>query len=576
MASLLDYEYFLDKSNFYTKSEVSETYGKSFAKNIASSLVLKNESTFLEYKNEDTILVNKQENKMVSKKLIHDLLADEGMYRYLQTNLSNDLGIAVRIDYIIDRDSVASIKLTRKEFIEALNQMSQELSQQELMRSAVVKSSWLLYSCEQRYRNSHHTIFINESCLNIPVPYLLKILSCSEIDFDKFIRGDITFGYAKEILAYALVDFVERERILIKYVLPDNVISRYENIKNYSLIDFESINKNRTKNDLNEYGESIIDQIEISDSLREYLDAEINPSYSNLEKAIYYYIKLCEVFSLDDNYYLGASSLLHEEHEDVSNINKKDKSNNKVTMYDFLTLYASILSDLKIDYTLNQNLMNGGETGNRLLSFKYGEYLVTISSLATPEQSDITNVKISDKLVNISSINKNKVTKAKFKELTEKIYIEILEKNEDKKTFSESLSAYRKTIAFEDTSIIDKIYILLKEIIKSNLKGLEIVGYIKKLFNTLFKGNKNIKINVLAKKNEELSYLTPIVIISIFDSEYHYIIVDNTLDDSLKSVSMEELTSLLSENKYYYIDNNTGVVPIIPGISRYVGDKIVR
>lgn len=577
MSKSFDYEKFLDRNLFYTHEEVANEYGHSIKKNIASSLVLKSEDLFLEYKNNDLIEVDEFEHKSVSRKLIHDLLSDEGMYRYLQNNLSNDLGIAARIDYIIDIKSVASIKLTRREFIEALNQMSGELSQHELMRSAVIRSSWVLFSCEQRYRNTLHKTFINDSCLDIPASVLIRILSCSEDEFNKFINGDINFGYAKEILAYALVDFVERERILIKYVFPKNVIDRYENIKNYSLIDFESINKNRIKNDLNEYGESIIDKIELSSELKEYLNAEIADTYSNLEKAIYYYIKLCEVFSLDDNYYLSTSQSLLEEHTNTDNINSKTPSNNKVAMYDFLSIYASLLSELKIDFTLNQTLMNGGEVGSNLLTFKYGEYLVSISSLANPSESDLTNVKINDRLTNITSINKNKVTKAKFKELTDRIYKDIQNKRTDKKTFQESLAAYKQTLSYSKMPITDKIYILLKEITRTDLKGLELSGYTKKLFSSLFKGNKNIAINILAKKVDNSTYLTPVIIVSYLGLEYHYLVVDKSIENSLRSASLDELTSLLSENKYYYIDSkNVPSSTEIPGISRYVGDKIVR
>lgn len=577
MSKSFDYEKFLDRNLFYTHEEVANEYGHSIKKNIASSLVLKSEDLFLEYKNNDLIEVDELEHKSVSKKLIHDLLSDEGMYRYLQNNLSNDLGIAARIDYIIDLKSVASIKLTRREFIEALNQMNGELSQHELMRSAVIRSSWVLFSCEQRYRNTLHRTFINDSCLDIPASVLIRILSCREDEFNKFINGDINFGYAKEILAYALVDFVERERILIKYVFPKNVIDRYENIKNYSLIDFESINKNRIKNDLNEYGESIIDKIELSSELKSYLNAEIDETYSNLEKAIYYYIKLCEVFSLDDNYYLSTSQSLLEEHTSTDNINSKTPSNNKVAMYDFLSIYASILNELKIDFTLNQTLMNGGEVGSNLLTFKYGEYLVSISSLANPSESDLTNVKINDRLTNITSINKNKVTKAKFKELTERIYKDILSKRTDKKTFQESLAAYKQTLSYSKMPITDKIYILLKEITRTDLKGLELSGYTKKLFSSLFKGNKNIAINILAKRVDNSTYLTPVIIVSYLGLEYHYLVVDKSIENSLRSVSLDELTSLLSDNKYYYIDSkNVPSTTEIPGISRYVGDKIVR
>lgn len=573
MSIIVEYEKLLDKDVFYTHEEVKKQYGQSISKNIALSLVVKDEKIFLEYKEKDLIVINASENKRVSKKLIHDLLNDEGMYKYLLLNLNNDLGVAARIDFIIDQESIGSIKITRREFINALNQISDELSRKEQMRCAFIKSSWKQFSCEQRYRNTTYQLFVDNTSLEIPVNTLIRIFTLSDENFKSFLTGNLSFGYAKEILAYALVDFIERERILIKYDFPNNLIERYENIKNYSLIDFESLNKNLIKNDLDENGESIIGKITISDELREYINHDLNPRYSNLEKAIYYYIKLCEIFSLDSNYYLAMSSEILEINQNIDNIKTKNLSNNEISLYAFLTIFASLISELNIDFTLSQSLMNGEDLGKAKLTFRYGEYLVAINSLVTPEKSDFINVKVNDKIINLISINNNKVTNKKFAELRDKVYEDIRRKRENRKSFQESLVAYRDTFKYSKINIQDKLYILLKEITRTNLKGLDMVGYEKKLFKALFANNSNVAINILAKKNGEEEYLTPVTIVSILDIEYHYLVVDETNQDILRSVSLDELISLLSDNCYYYIDDKENS---IPGVSRYVGDKIVR
>lgn len=573
MSIIVEYEKLLDKDVFYTREEVEKQYGQSIKKNIALSLVVKDEKIFLEYKEKDLIVINESENKRVSKKLIHDLLNDEGMYKYLLLNLNNDLGVAARIDFIIDQESIVSIKITRKEFINALNQINDELSRKEQMRSAIIKSSWRQFSCEQRYRNATYNLFIDNTSLEIPVNTLIRIFTLSDENFKSFLAGNISFGYAKEILAYALVDFIERERILIKYDFPDNLIERYENIKNFSLIDFESLNKNLNKNDLDENGESIIGKITISDELREYLNHDLNPRYSNLEKAIYFYIKLCEIFSLDSNYYLAMSQEILEINQNIENIKSKNLSNNDISLYAFLTIFASLISELNIDFTLAQSLMNGEDLGKAKLTFRYGEYLVAINSLVTPEKSDFINVKVKDKIINLISINNNNITNKKFTELRNKVYEDIKRKRENRKSFQESLASYRDTFKYSKIDIQDKLYILLKEITRTNLKGLDMVGYEKKLFRALFANNSNVAINILAKKNGEEEYLTPVTVVSIRDIDYHYLVVDETNQDILRSVSLDELISLLSNNCYYYIDNKENS---IPGVSRYVGDKIVR
>ena len=324
---------------------------------------------------------------------------------------------------------------------------------------------------------------------------------------------------------------------------------------------------------MDENGESIIGKITISDELREYLNHDLNPRYSNLEKAIYFYIKLCEIFSLDSNYYLAMSPEILEINQNIENIKSKNLSNNDISLYAFLTIFASLISELNIDFTLAQSLMNGEDLGKAKLTFRYGEYLVAINSLVTPEKSDFINVKVNDKIINLISINNNKVTNKKFAELRDKVYEDIRRERENRKSFQESLVSYRDTFKYSKINIQDKLYILLKEITSTNLKGLDMVGYEKKLFKALFANNSNVAINILAKKNGEEEYLTPVTIVSILDIEYHYLVVDETNQDILRSVSLDELISLLSDNCYYYIDDKESS---IPGVSRYVGDKIVR
>ena len=200
MSIIVEYEKLLDKDVFYTREEVEKQYGQSIKKNIALSLVVKDEKIFLEYKEKDLIVINESENKRVSKKLIHDLLNDEGMYKYLLLNLNNDLGVAARIDFIIDQESIVSIKITRKEFINALNQINDELSRKEQMRSAIIKSSWRQFSCEQRYRNATYNLFIDNTSLEIPVNTLIRIFTLSDENFKSFLAGNISFGYALSLI----------------------------------------------------------------------------------------------------------------------------------------------------------------------------------------------------------------------------------------------------------------------------------------------------------------------------------------------------------------------------------------
>lgn len=567
----MQYETFLPTDAFWTLDEIVKEYGSTYKRNFEKSLVLKDEKLFNQYKNEELISISIQdEQKNISKKLIHDMLSQEGMYKYLQTNLDNSLGFALRIDYIVDKDTFVSIKITRAELIEALNVISDELSQKEKMRSAVIKNSLHLFSCQQKYRNYTHNCYIDGNVINVSATSLINILTLDDNTFNSFISGEIKFEYPKEYLAYALVDFVERERIFIKYVLPDHVYKRYKDIKNFSLIDFESLNKNRVKNDINEDGESILDKIEISDELMNKLDEQKDQKYSKLELVIYYYIKLCEILTFNKNYYLTQSLEIPNDEFDI--ISKITPDNNEVTTYEFLLLFAKILSNNNINFSFDQTIFAGIINGSHKLTFKYGEYLVALNSLDQIGKSDLTNVKVNDKLSNLVCFNKNETTRKKFNELTEKIYKDIIAKKDNQEKFRQAVNRYKNLYRYTETSIREKLYLLLKEICRTDLKGLQIISYEKKIFDNMFKNNPNIGINFICSLDENNSYIKPISIVSALENGvYNYFVIDGSKNNHPEFFTTDELIEMFETKTYLYLDDNT-----LPGIEKTVGEVYAR
>lgn len=575
MRKSFPYEKFLNNDNFYTHEEIENEFGSRLNSSFASSLIIKNEDLFLSYKNcnvlEDIIIVKLKDEKRVNKKLIHDILSDEGMYRYIQTNLDNSLGIILKIHYVIDDSSYDSIILTRAELINAINQIVDELSQKEKMRFAMIESIARTYSCEQKYNNYKHEVIVDGTILEVPASILLKLLTCDEVTFEKFLNGIENFGYDKECLTYSLVDFVSRERILEKYSFPESVNKRYESIRSYKLIDFESLNHNRIKNDIGKDGESVIDKVTLSEELLTYLNEGIDKTYSNLEKVIYYYIKLCEALTYDENYFSSEAASILSIHESTDNINSLSLNNNQVVKYDFMVVFASILSSLQIAYTLDQNLMAGIPSSGPMLTFRYGEYLVSLNTISVPSQSDLVNVKINDEVINLVCTNKNETTKKKFKELTNRIYEDINNKREKDKTFKEALEFYKNTYVDKSVSIQERIYVLLLEITRSNLKGIDAIGYEKKLIDNLFGDSNKVVVSYLCKETRN-NYLTPVTIISINDNNgYIYFMVDHDAPSSVTKVTQTELTNILGLGGIYYVDDQK-----IPGINNSVGEKYVR
>ncbi len=540
------YEPFLSKEKFYTLDELANIYGEYIRRNCAISLVLKDEETFTKYKNEDLIEISSGEGvKSVSSKLIQDILSDSGMYKYLQTNLDNRLGIAARFDYIFDSDTIVSIKLTRYEIMEAFTKISDKLNQKEKMRLAVIKNSLDLFSCEQRYSNYTHTSYIDDEKIEIPASILLQILTMDEQSFASFINNPVSFGYKRKHLAYVLIDFIEKERIRAKYVFPEKVYMRYKSLANYQLIDFEALNKNSIRNDYTEEGKSIVDVLTINDELLEYLDKEIDKTYSTLEKSLYYYIKLCELFTSDPNFYTQdyASSR--------SDVSTKGPNDAQITPKDFIFLYAKLLDHLGVVYSFDPLF----DRREGYLSFRCGEFLMELTSFDAIAKNDLANIKVNDEIANLTCINKNAATKQKFSEKINQIYASIKTKHENAKRFSETLAEYQSNLSKRPIPLKEKVFTLLKEICRSNLTGVDIFAYEKKVFSAIFANDKRIKITFMYIENE--SGLHPVTVISIKDTGYQYFVVDQTSPEIIKPISYQSMQKMVERNDIHYIGDQT-------------------
>lgn len=556
------YEPFLNRNLFLSMDQVEEVYGNAFRITCANSLIVKDEELFTRYKNEDIVEIKTIDGVTgISKKLVHDLLSDEGMYKYVQTNLINSNGSIVRIDYIIDAETIISIKITASELLEAFNKMFEldELTQKEKMRKALIENSLKIYSFTSTYRNRIHSIYVDGKKVDIITDVFIALLSMNEETYNAFLSSEEFFGYKKEVVVYGLIDFIERERILSKYAFDDNIINRINSLKSYNKVDYESINQNRKTNDENV---NILDTFSLNSELVNELIKYVDPKYSKLEKAVYYYIRLCELLTYNKEYFI-----LNNSNVDLEEVSSK---NNEVTSIDFLLIYAKLLKDLGIYFTLEQTLVNGSEEGLGQITFKDGEYLVAVDSVANINTSDLINVKINGNIMNLYSINTNDVTRNKFKEMVERIYKNIIKQKEDRNKFEYAMATYETKFRTYDLSTKDRLYMFLKTIARPELKGIDLFGYVKRVFDNILGNNKKIGLTLLvnpSKSNEEFN-LTPIMVVSLLShGEYTYFVI-NTNDASVVQMkSQEEVKTMVDYLDYYYINS----CDAIPGLEKEEG-----
>lgn len=563
----------LPKDIFYSYSQVVREYGQSYEHFIRNSLLVKDEATFKKYKSSNLITIETLNGKKsVSKDLLLDLISYEGLYKYLITNMDNEFSLAARIDYFENGDIKDSIIINRAELSIFLLKLNMgELNTQQKIRISTLCNFTKLNSLEKKFQNDEHIAVVDGEVVSIKVSDLLKVLTMKEEEFTQFVYGKNPFAYSKEIVVYMLNDFIKRNRIMEKYHLEEYIINRYKDLEAQSIIDYESINKNLKANDDDLEGNSLIEQITINEQLYEEVFKYHKNTYSSLETAMYVYVRLCELLTYDQGYYASPKTDDVNKLEDVNNISL---TNNAVTNYEFLLLYTALLREMKIRYTLDNRLL-GGNADKASITFRSGEYLVKVDTLSDVLNSDFTNAKINAPLTGLICLNQNQISKQKFEELFYKIIKELIETKKERILFEGSLQEYHNKYARTDLSFKDKFYVLLKDIARPNLKGIDAIAYQKKVFENLFGNDDRISINFISSMiNNYKDYTyTPLTIITLkTNDEVRYYMIDPNHQNIVERISESELEEYFLSGEYAYLDE----VDEIPELELVSGVKYVR
>lgn len=439
----VNYEDFLNKDDYYREKDFLEEYGPSYSVFTANTLLVKNEDLFNRYKNSNVMSFRTQrEYSSISQDLLIDLLTNEGLYSYILKNMADSKGIILRMSLIKNGKVEDALTVTRATLAKAINKASLAIegegSGKVKMRMALLTNMSTVYSLRNNYENRLHQSFVDGEFVEIPCLDLYDFLNLSEIDYNKIINEDKdiefivdgkTYSYSKRVVVYMLIDFIESERILEKYLIPEIALERYISLYSGNIVDYESINKNEKTNDDYIDGISISDLIHLDPDFETEVLKDMNPTYSLLESAIYIYYKLCELLSYDQEFYAanqkGESA---DKHCDINHINSINVLNNEVVCYEFIAIYSYFLKKLGIKYTVDNALKDEYGKGHSTISFKVGEYLVTADSTLSILQNDMTSAKINAPLRGMRLTNKNIVTRNKFLEILTKVTSDIYEK----------------------------------------------------------------------------------------------------------------------------------------------------
>lgn len=95
-------------------------------------------------------------------------------------------------------------------------------------------------------------------------------------------------------MAYLAVHFIKDTKLLDNYEVSDKIKTSIESLESYQEIDFESTNQYLKNDDPNEQ------KISINPELKSKILESIPEGLDNLQKAIFIYMKMCEILTYDD------------------------------------------------------------------------------------------------------------------------------------------------------------------------------------------------------------------------------------------------------------------------------------
>jgi len=178
-------------------------------------------------------------NTDVSCEFLNKILTDEEYYKYALNYFKNEIP-SFRVSYIIAGDSGISIGYEKSEIIKGIlnlvltNQLKLEGEQSERYETLRKEISYEKFIEENK--DSEYKISIDG------VEYVITVK-----DIIDFINEDINnTEISQEHLTYASYKYFIANKIIDNYLVPDDIIEKLRDIRDFKTIDVQAINKHLT------------------------------------------------------------------------------------------------------------------------------------------------------------------------------------------------------------------------------------------------------------------------------------------------------------------------------------------
>lgn len=507
-------------------------------------------------RNSEKVKVNSEN---VSIEFLKRILNNDFYFEYASRYFNGDID-NFAVSYIIGGDIGGLIYYKKSTIIKALEQLISSgqivLQPDEQQKFDSLKNSISFEKFLEKHKGNNYNIDIDGNKYSIPTEQLISLMQLPNEQFDNLCSSiDIKEinGIPKEYFIYASFKFFKENNAFEEYLMPDVVANRYRDIGSLQKIDLQAINKHLTTTDTK------YQNIKIDSSLEHEIISGIPENTTDLEKAIYIYIKMCKLLTYDEEYYaVNQKGVATEKHKSTDYISSVTLENNKVVCFEFNLIYSKLLNQLGIHFSSNYKNMVGEAygAGHANLEFRADKFLVSADSVTSILQGDIMQAKLNQPLVGLKCINKNQQTQQEFKQALTKMYQLVAQQEkslseskqvEHIQTLDELLEEYsHMTNNIQDISLNERLSILVSKVNSTGMIGIDSLSYVLQLRKILFteeQRKNNIGVTIV-RNNEPFEEGKVAMASAIF---------------TLNSQSFEENPEF---NVYYYFNPNHVLVPI--------------
>ena len=509
----------------------------------------------------------------ISVALLNDIITKSDYLIYLSKFFDNQFDYFT-LGYFMNGDVAGNMRISRVALInaleEAISKNAIDSNPNTLEMIEKYKSNLSFSKLREKYDSSILKLNIDNVNYSFPIKEIIDLFMLSNEEFIRICQDPNirTIGnYPKEVFIYAAFVFIKQDKILGNYILDPIFRRKNDLIGSLQLIDIQAINKITVTDDPN------IKNLHINPELKKAIFEGMSDSLSQIEKAIYIYVKMCKILSYDDKFYAvnqqGPIALEHENFDFFSNITP---SNNRVVCYEFNAMYGMLLNELGINFETKQMKISGFG-GHASLKFRCGKYLVFADSVTTILNGDLINMKINYGLNGLKCENTNDQTQKEFNEYLLRIQKEVAQCDEihnNIQSFQDVINRYSEISGnIKFIGLEKRLEIMMEKAKSLNLQGLDFVAYIRILKTIFFdnqQGRNNIQMSIIKKNIESTMALEVVMALNEFnyqtDGERNkYYIIDP--EDGITMVTLNDLQNKFDIGEYEYIAPDK---PKIPGL----------